>query len=73
MCDEATSALDSQTESHILASLRAIAQNRTSVFIAHRLSTVTDCDVIHVLEGGRVVESGDHHFVCCLLLDVHTA
>lgn len=60
MCDEATSALDSHTESHIMRSLRAIANNRTSIFIAHRLSTVTDCDIIFVLKNGRILESGNH-------------
>jgi ATP-binding cassette subfamily B protein len=60
MCDEATSALDSHTESHIMRSLRAVANNRTSILIAHRLSTVTDCDIIFVLRNGRIVESGSH-------------
>lgn len=58
--DEATSALDSNTEAGILRSLNALAQGRTSVFVAHRLSTIQHCDVIYVLENGAVVESGTH-------------
>ncbi|KNC82127.1 hypothetical protein SARC_05579 [Sphaeroforma arctica JP610] len=60
LCDEATSALDSETESHILASLKEISKDRTSIFIAHRLSTVTHCDIIFVLQEGKVVEQGTH-------------
>ncbi len=58
--DEATSALDSRTESDILATLEAIERGRTTIVIAHRLSTVVHADRIVVLEGGRVVESGSH-------------
>lgn len=60
LCDEATSALDSRTEQQILGSLRALAAGRTSIFIAHRLSTAATCDKIVVLEQGRVVEMGSH-------------
>ncbi|CEO99852.1 unnamed protein product (mitochondrion) [Plasmodiophora brassicae] len=59
-CDEATSALDTHTESQILMSLKSLTAGRTSIFIAHRLSTVVDCDRIIVIQGGRVVESGTH-------------
>ncbi|KAK9677941.1 hypothetical protein RND81_11G177100 [Saponaria officinalis] len=60
LCDEATSALDSTTEAEILNALRSLANNRTSVFIAHRLTTAMQCDEIIVLENGRVVEQGPH-------------
>ncbi|KAH7677634.1 Cadmium-transporting ATPase protein [Dioscorea alata] len=60
LCDEATSALDSTTEAEILSSLKAIASNRTSIFIAHRLTTAMQCDEIIVLENGKVVEQGPH-------------
>lgn len=58
--DEATSSLDSRSEQAILASMREVAAQRTSLVIAHRLSTIADADCIHVLDGGRIVESGTH-------------
>ncbi len=58
--DEATSALDSRTEGAIQATLRDVAANRTSIVIAHRLSTVMDADEIVVLDEGRAVERGTH-------------
>ena len=58
--DEATSALDSKSEKAIQAELSAIAQNHTTLTIAHRLSTVVDADEILVLERGRIVERGSH-------------
>ena len=54
LCDEATSALDSRTEKEILDSLLTLAEGRTSVFVAHRLSTAAQCDKIVVLENVRV-------------------
>ncbi|KAL6203589.1 hypothetical protein ACLB2K_027289 [Fragaria x ananassa] len=60
LCDEATSALDSTTEAEILNALKSLATNRTSVFIAHRLTTAMQCDEIIVLENGQVVEQGPH-------------
>ncbi|XP_024376246.1 ABC transporter B family member 25, mitochondrial [Physcomitrium patens] len=60
LCDEATSALDSSTEGEILTALRSLANDRTSIFIAHRLTTAMQCDEIVVLEEGRVVERGSH-------------
>ncbi|XP_029200623.2 iron-sulfur clusters transporter ABCB7, mitochondrial-like [Acropora millepora] len=61
MYDEATSSLDSITEMNILNSLRRVTKDRTSIFIAHRLSTVVDADEILVLEEGRVRERGSHY------------
>ncbi|PAL22240.1 ABC transporter ATP-binding protein/permease [Sphingopyxis sp. GW247-27LB] len=58
--DEATSALDSRTEAAIQATLERIAQRRTTLVIAHRLSTVVNADRIIVLEKGRVAETGTH-------------
>ncbi|MDH3690059.1 MAG: ABC transporter ATP-binding protein/permease [Gammaproteobacteria bacterium] len=58
--DEATSALDSKSEKAIQSALEAVATNRTTLVIAHRLSTVIDADQILVLDQGRIVESGDH-------------
>ena len=58
--DEATSALDTHTEKEIQASLADVSSNRTTVMIAHRLSTVINADEILVLEKGEVVERGNH-------------
>lgn len=59
--DEATSALDSRTEQEILASLREVSENHTTLTIAHRLSTVIDADEILVLDAGRIIERGTHN------------
>ncbi|MBK9160485.1 MAG: ABC transporter ATP-binding protein/permease [Nitrosomonadales bacterium] len=59
--DEATSALDSKSEKAIQAELRMIAQDRTTLVIAHRLSTVVDADQILVMDKGHIVERGTHH------------
>ncbi|HET9609180.1 MAG TPA: ABC transporter ATP-binding protein [Acidimicrobiales bacterium] len=58
--DEATSAVDNETEAAIQRSLELVGRGRTVVVIAHRLSTVRHADRIHVLEEGRIVESGTH-------------
>jgi ATP-binding cassette subfamily B protein len=62
--DEATSALDSTTEKEIQASLDEVSSNRTTIVIAHRLSTVVNADEILVLEAGRIVERGRHAALC---------
>ena len=58
--DEATSALDNKTEAMVQESLAKLARNRTTLVIAHRLSTVRNADRIIVMSGGRVAESGSH-------------
>ena len=58
--DEATSALDTRTEQDIQAALRGLASHRTTLVIAHRLSTVVDADEIIVLADGRIAERGTH-------------
>lgn len=58
--DEATSALDNHSEAQVQQALNALMQNRTSIIIAHRLSTVMDADLIVVLENGVIAEMGTH-------------
>ncbi|MFT4230358.1 MAG: ABC transporter ATP-binding protein [Microbacterium sp.] len=60
LLDEATSALDTVSERVVQDALDAAARGRTTITIAHRLSTVIGADVIHVLDAGRIVESGTH-------------
>lgn len=58
--DEATSAVDNETEAAIQRSLMRVSHQRTTIVIAHRLSTIRHADAIHVLQAGKVVESGTH-------------
>ena len=60
LLDEATSSLDSESERLVQAALDRLKTGRTTLVIAHRLSTVTDADIIYVVEDGRVVEQGSH-------------
>jgi len=58
--DEATSALDYESENIIMSNIEPISRGRTMLMIAHRLSTVRDCDAIIVIEKGRIIEAGSH-------------
>lgn len=58
--DEATSSLDNVTERELNAEIEMLSGSKTLVIVAHRLSTVTRCDVIHVFDEGRIVDSGTH-------------
>jgi len=61
LLDEATSALDTVSERQVQIALNKLMSGRTTLVIAHRLSTVVDADVIYVIEGGRIIQSGSHH------------
>lgn len=60
LLDEATSALDTNSERHIQMALRELMKGRTTIMVAHRLSTVIDADQIFVMEKGKIIESGTH-------------
>ena len=60
LLDEATSALDTEAERQVQLALSRLMHDRTTIIVAHRLSTVVDADVIHVLDAGRITESGTH-------------
>jgi ATP-binding cassette subfamily B protein len=57
--DEATSAVDNETEASIQRSMKKITGSKTTIIVAHRLSTIREADQIYVLDGGRVIEQGD--------------
>jgi len=58
--DEATSSLDAESEHLVQDALNALMRGRTSIIIAHRLATIVNTDCIFVIDGGRIIESGDH-------------
>ncbi len=60
LLDEATSSLDAQSERSVQKALDTLSKGRTTLVVAHRLSTIVNADIIHVLEQGRIVESGTH-------------
>jgi subfamily B ATP-binding cassette protein MsbA len=63
LLDEATSSLDSESESVIQDAIENLTKNKTTIIIAHRLSTVMNCDKILVFENGKIVEEGKHEFL----------
>ena len=60
LLDEATSSLDAESEREVQAALMELMKGRTTLVIAHRLSTVIEADLIHVIDNGKLVESGNH-------------
>lgn len=61
LCDEPTSSLDTATEFDIMQQLKMMGRDRTTIIVAHRLSTVQDSDIIIVLEKGKLAQQGTHH------------
>lgn len=60
LCDEPTSSLDTSTEHDVMHQLKVMGHDRTTVIVAHRLSTVKDADIIIVLDQGKLVQQGTH-------------
>jgi len=70
LLDEATSALDAESERSVQEALDRVMVGRTTVVVAHRLSTIRNADIIAVAQGGKIVETGTHEQ---LMLDPHSA
>ena len=60
LLDEATSALDTQSERLVQSALERLQKDRTTIVVAHRLSTIMGADIIHVMQDGKIVETGKH-------------
>ena len=60
LLDEATSALDGMTEDAIIDAIRSLAHTRTIILIAHRFSTIRDCDILYLIDQGRIADSGTY-------------
>ena len=58
--DEGTSALDTVTEEEVMKAIKSLAHEKTIILMAHRLTTVKDCDVIYLLNNGKIEESGTY-------------
>ena len=63
LLDEATSSLDAETENKIQNALTQLTKNKTTIVIAHRLSTVLNADKIYVIDAGKIVDEGNHEFL----------
>lgn len=74
LLDEATSSLDNYTEGLIQESINELMKNKTSIVVAHRLSTIEDADLIYILDGGKIINSGNHNYLlenCNLYKSLH--
>ena len=60
LLDEATSSLDNLTENQIQESINKLMKDRTSIVVAHRLSTIEDADIIYIIDKGKIIDSGNH-------------
>jgi ATP-binding cassette, subfamily B, bacterial MsbA len=60
LLDEATASLDNESERAVRNALRVVARDKTVILVAHRMASVFDADIIHVIDGGRIIESGSH-------------
>ena len=63
LLDEATSSLDNLTENQIQLSINKLMKNKTSIVVAHRLSTIEDADLIYIIENGKIIDSGNHDYL----------
>ena len=63
MLDEATSSLDGITEDVIIEAIKNLSHKKTIIMIAHRLSTVKECDAIHLISNGKIKHSGSYDFL----------